>query len=406
MSFSSLGLLKPLLLAIEKQGYSKPTPVQSQVIPAILTGRDVLATAQTGTGKTAGFILPLLQCLATGPKVKANQVRVLVLTPTRELAQQVADNVANYAAGLPLKSVVVYGGVKINPQMMKLRGGADLLVATPGRLLDLHRQNAVRFPQLQSLVLDEADRMLDLGFITDINKILALLPERRQNLLFSATFSSEIRILADTLLDTPLLVELSPRGEAAATVVHLAFEVDKEKKPSLLIHLLKSRAWQQVLVFVRTKNGADRLSKRLQGEGINSAAIHGDKSQGARTRALADFKANKLSVLVATDLAARGIDIKGLPYVVNFDLPKVTEDYVHRTGRTGRAGCKGEAITLVSADEVKMLSGVENQIRQTMQRETEAGFEPSKPVPLTKLSDRAPKLKRPKKPKKKRAELL
>lgn len=404
MSFSSLGLSKPLLLAIEKQGYSKPTPVQNQAIPAILSGRDVLATAQTGTGKTASFILPLLQRLATGPKVKANQVRALVLTPTRELAQQVADSVANYGAGLPLKSSVIYGGVKINPQMMKLRGGADLLVATPGRLLDLYRQNAVHFSQLQSLVLDEADQMLNLGFITDISKILTLLPERRQNLLFSATFSSEIRTLADTLLDDPLLVELSPRGEAAATVAHLAFEVDKEKKPALLIHLLKSRAWQQVLVFVRTKNGADRLTKRLLREGINSAAIHGDKSQGARTRVLADFKANKLCVLVATDLAARGIDIRGLPHVVNFDLPKVTEDYVHRTGRTGRAGCKGEAITLVSADEVKMLSGVENQIRQTMQRKIEAGFEPAKPVPFTKLSDRPSKPKRPKKPKKKRAE--
>jgi len=410
MSFSFLGLSEPLLRAIDEAGHSTPTPVQIKAIPAVLNGRDVMAAAQTGTGKTAGFVLPLLQRLACGTsgpgesRVKSNHIRALVLTPTRELAVQVAGSVATYGRHLSLKSGVVYGGVKINPQMMKLRGGIDVLVATPGRLLDLFNQNAVKFSQVEILVLDEADRMLDMGFSQDIGKILALLPKRRQNLLFSATFSGNIRKLTDGLLNSPVQIEISPRNSAARSVKQWVYEVDKGKKSALLSHLVRNKGLERVLVFTRTKNGADRLAQKLKSDGISAAVIHGDKSQGERSRALADFKANKVPVLVATDIAARGIDIIELPQVINFDLPKVPEDYIHRIGRTGRAGLEGEAISLVSADEVRLLSAIENLIRQTLVRELEAGFIPTHNVPLTRLRELPKKPKKPKKPRQGRGE--
>ncbi|MCD6525706.1 MAG: DEAD/DEAH box helicase [Desulfuromonas sp.] len=395
MSFSSLCLCEPLLRAIDELGYDTPTPIQLQAIPAVLAGRDVLAAAQTGTGKTAGFTLPLLQRLTTGPRLKGNHVRALVLTPTRELAVQVADSVAAYGRFLPLKSAVAYGGVKINPQMMKLRGGVDVLVATPGRLIDLYRQNALRFDQLETLVLDEADRMLDLGFSYEIGKILAMLPQKRQNLLFSATFSDEIRSLTNGLLNQPVQIEVSPRNTTAKSVKQWVYEVDKGRKPELLSHLIRSQGWQQLLVFTRTKKGADSLAKQLERDGISTAVIHGDKSQRERSRALGCFKGNRVRVLVATDVAARGIDITELPHVVNFDLPKVAEDYIHRIGRTGRAGYEGQGISLVSADEVKLLSAVESLIGQLLPREMEQGFEPLHGVPASIL-----RTVRPKKPKK------
>lgn len=398
MSFSSLGLSEPLLRAIEAKGYFAPFPVQAKVIPAILSGRDIMAAAETGTGKTAGFALPLLQRLSRGPKVRANHIRILVLTPTRELAVQVAESVALYGRHLSLKSGVVYGGVKINPQMMKLRGGLDVLVATPGRLLDLFSQNAVNFSQVEALVLDEADRLLDMGFLGDIRKILALLPKKRQNLLFSATFSEDIRTLANGLLRSPVKIEVGPKNSAAKGVKQWLYEVDKNRKPALLSHLIRNNGWEQVLVFTRTKDGADRLVKRLDRDGIAAAAIHGDKRQGERTRALAAFKANELRILVATDIVARGIDINELPQVINFDLPKVPEDYIHRIGRTGRAGLQGEGISLVSADEVKLLAAIESLIRQTLVREVETGFVPTHSVPLTRQMKVRPK--KPKKPKK------
>lgn len=400
MSFSSLGLSDPILRAIAEKGYSTPTPIQIKAIPAALSGKDVMAAAQTGTGKTASFTLPLLQRLANGSKVKANHIRALVLTPTRELAVQIAESVATYSKHLSLKSGVVYGGVKINPQMMKLRGGVDVLVATPGRLLDLFNQNAMKFSQVETLVLDEADRMLDMGFIGDIRKILALLPTKRQNLLFSATFSSDIRKLTDNLLKNPVQIEVSPRNSTARNVKQWIYEVDKSKKSALFSHLVRNRGWEQVLAFTRTKKGADRLVKKLEGDGISAAAIHGDKSQGERTRTLAGFKANKVRVLVATDIAARGIDIRELPHVINFDLPKVPEDYIHRIGRTGRAGSEGEGISLVSADEVTLLSGIETLIRQTLVREVETGFIPTHNVPLTRqMRVRSKKPKKPQIPK-------
>jgi ATP-dependent RNA helicase RhlE len=399
MTFSSLGLSEALVQAAEAKGYSIPTPIQEQGIPAVLEGHDVMAAAQTGTGKTASFTLPLLQILAAGKPARSNQARALVLTPTRELAAQVAQSVQDYGNRLPLSSCVVFGGVKINPQMQKLRKGTDILVATPGRLLDLYQQNAVRFDDLEILVLDEADRMLDMGFIRDIRKILAMLPKKRQNLLFSATFSGDIRTLAEGLLNNPVQIDVSPRNAAANTVSQCVFEVDKTRKSDLLSHLVRNNNWEQVLVFTRTKHGANRLTQKLQKDGVNAAAIHGNKSQGARTRALADFKSGEVRVLVATDIAARGIDIIELPHVVNFELPNVPEDYVHRIGRTGRAGLEGEAISLVSADEVKLLAGIENLIRQTLVREVEHGFIPTQNVPVTQLRPEGSKAKKPKKPK-------
>jgi ATP-dependent RNA helicase RhlE len=397
MTFSSLGLSEPLLRAVSDKGYDTPSPIQVQAIPAVLSGKDIMAAAQTGTGKTAGFTLPLLQRLSDGPAVQANCIRALVLTPTRELAAQVAESVEAYGKYLPLRSAVVFGGVKINPQMMKLRRGLDVLVATPGRLLDLFSQNAVKFSQVEILVLDEADRMLDMGFINDIRKILAQLPKKRQTLMFSATFSEEIRALTKGLLNDPVQIEVSPRNAAATTVKQSVYEVDKDKKPALLSKLIRGNDWSQVLVFTRSKHGANRLTEKLEKDGITAMAIHGNKSQGARTKALSQFKSGEVRVLVATDIAARGIDIDQLPHVINFELPNVPEDYVHRIGRTGRAGASGEAISLVSADEVSFLRAIERLIKQTLVRETEEGFEPGHNVPITSLTDRSDE--RPSRPK-------
>ncbi|MDT8453160.1 MAG: DEAD/DEAH box helicase [Gammaproteobacteria bacterium] len=399
MSFASLGLSAPIVEVVAAQGYKTPTPVQLQAIPAIIKGRDVMAAAQTGTGKTAGFTLPILENLSKGRSAQANQVRALILTPTRELAAQVGDSVATYGKNLPLCSAVVYGGVKINPQMMKLRRGVDVLVATPGRLLDLHSQNAVKFDQLEVLVLDEADRMLDMGFSDELKKILTLLSRRRQNLMFSATFSDEIRKLAKSIVHNPVEISVNPRNTTATTVEQWLTPVDKKKKPALLTQLIKDNNWQQVLVFVRTKNGADRLTRHLESESINAAAIHGDKSQGARTQALAEFKKGAIRVLVATDLAARGLDIDQLPQVVNFDLPDVANDYIHRIGRTGRAGARGRAISLVCADEIDQLKAIERLIKKLLTRKLIDGFEPLHDVPPSSLDTRPIKPKKPKKPK-------
>ena len=399
MSFASLGLSKALLDAVQAQGYDTPSPIQQQAIPAVLKGRDVMAAAQTGTGKTAGFTLPILENLSKGKPARNNQARVLVLTPTRELAAQVAESVSTYGRNLRLSSAVVFGGVKINPQMMKLRRGVDVLVATPGRLLDLYQQNAVRFDDLEVLVLDEADRMLDMGFIHDIKKILRALPARRQNLLFSATFSKEIRQLAKGLVHDPIEIVVGERNKATKTVRQWISPVDKKQKAPLLIELIREHQWSQVLVFTRTKHGANKLTKQLIAAKIPAAAIHGNKSQGARTRALAEFKSNEIQVLVATDIAARGLDIEQLPQVVNFDLPNVPEDYVHRIGRTGRAGAEGQAVSLVSADEVEQLLAIENLTQKLLERKLIDGFEPVHDLPVTSLTKKLPKAKKPKKPK-------
>ncbi|WP_287601124.1 DEAD/DEAH box helicase [Thiothrix sp.] len=369
MLFSELGLSEPLLRAIGEQGYDTPTPIQAQGIPAVLSGRDLMAAAQTGTGKTAGFTLPLLHRLSTGNRPSANHIRALVLTPTRELAAQVGESVREYGKYLSLSSTVVFGGVSINPQMMALRRGVDVLVATPGRLLDLYEQNAVKFAQVEILVLDEADRMLDMGFIRDIRKVLAVLPKRRQTLLFSATFSDDIVALTKGVLNNPLQISVSPRNAAAPSVKQSVYMVDKARKTALLSHLVRENQWEQVLVFTRTKHGANRLAEKLERDGVTAAAIHGNKSQGARTKALADFKQSNIRVLVATDIAARGLDIEQLPHVVNFELPNVSEDYVHRIGRTGRAGATGEAISLVEPEEYGFLKGIEKLIKQQLPRE-------------------------------------
>lgn len=398
MSFDLLGLPDSLLKAVKEQGYTEPSPIQAQAIPAILEGKDVMAAAQTGTGKTAGFTLPLLTLLEKGNRPKSNQVRALVLTPTRELAAQVHASVATYGKNMPLRSAVVFGGVKINPQMQILRQGVDILVATPGRLLDLYNQNAVSFKQLEVLILDEADRMLDMGFIHDIKRILAVLPKKRQNLLFSATFSDNIRQLAKGLVNNPVEISVSPRNTTAENVTQTVYEVDKTKKSIVLSTLIKENDWQQVLVFVKTKHGANRLVKSLEGRGITAAAIHGNKSQAARTKALAGFKAGQVRILVATDIAARGIDIDQLPQVINFDLPHVSEDYVHRIGRTGRAGNDGQALSLVCNEEFKLLKDIEKLIKNVIPRKILAGFEPGEPLPPSVLDDRAAKPHKPKKP--------
>ena len=396
--FTDLGLRAELLQAIEAQGYETPSAIQAEAIPPILEGRDVLAAAQTGTGKTAGFALPILDRLSRGEKAKANQVRALILCPTRELAAQVAESVSQYSAHLPLTSAVVFGGVKINPQMLRLRRGADVLVATPGRLLDLYNQNAIKFNQLEILVFDEADRMLDMGFIHDIKKIIAVLPKERQSLMFSATFSPDIRELAKSLVKNPIEVSVTPRNAAAHTVKQWLVPVDKAQKAKLLIHLITKNQWQQVLVFSRTKHGANKLTRQLEEAGIKAAAIHGNKSQGARTRALADFKDSKVCALVATDIAARGLDIDQLPNVVNVDLPNVPEDYVHRIGRTGRAGATGEAVSLVSADEYAQLNDIERLIGKLIDREDEPGFIPQQALPESRANFKPQKPKKPKKP--------
>lgn len=383
MSFDSLGLSSDILKALNKKGYKKPSPIQQQAIPAVLKRRDIMAAAQTGTGKTAGFTLPILDILSKGKAPTTKQVRTLIITPTRELAAQILDSVETYGKYLPLTSTVVFGGVKINPQIKRLQKGVDILVATPGRLLDLYQQGAVHFDDLEVLVLDEADRMLDMGFIHDIRKILSYLPRKRQNLLFSATFSNDIRKLAKSMVNDPVEISVTPRNTTAETIKQWIVPVDKKQKPHLLAALIHKHNWEQVLVFSRTKHGADRLVKQLDKNQITAVAIHGNKSQNARTRALATFKKSGVRVLVATDIAARGLDINQLPQVVNFDLPNVPEDYVHRIGRTGRAGKEGQAVSLVSADEIKQLRDIEKLIGKPLERRLEDGFEPDHDLPAS-----------------------
>ncbi|PTU67358.1 MULTISPECIES: DEAD/DEAH box helicase [Chromobacterium] len=385
LTFADLGLAESLLRAVSETGYTTPTPIQAQAIPQVLQGGDLLAAAQTGTGKTAGFTLPLLQLLMGKPSTQPGRPRALVLTPTRELAAQVEESVQTYGKYLPLKSMVMFGGVNINPQTRELRKPLDILVATPGRLLDHAGQRNIDLSGVEILVLDEADRMLDMGFIHDIRKVLALLPAKRQNLLFSATFSDEIKGLADRLLDSPKLVEVARRNTTNELVDQKIHLVDRDRKTDLLIHLIKEHNWFQALVFTRTKHGANRLAEKLDKTGIPAAAIHGNKSQNARTRALADFKSGELQVLVATDIAARGLDIDQLPHVVNFELPNVPEDYVHRIGRTGRAGSRGEAVSLVCVDEFSFLKDIEKLTKQSIERFAVPGFEADlsvKPEPI------------------------
>lgn len=377
MSFKSLGLSDALLKAISKKGYTVPSPIQQKAIPKILERKDVLASAQTGTGKTAGFALPILQILSSSQPLRQRPVKCLVLTPTRELAAQVLQDFKDYSEFTDLRSTVIFGGVGANPQIRTLRQGVDVLVATPGRLLDLHSQKAVSLAKVEVLVLDEADRMLDMGFLRDIKKILALLPSRRQNLLFSATFSKEIKQLANGFLHHPVMVEATPENTTAEKVDQLVYKTNKGKKTELVIKLISEGDWQQVLIFTRTKHGANRLSEKLSKSGISSAAIHGNKSQGARTKALAGFKSGKVRVLVATDIAARGLDIPLLPHVINYELPNIPEDYVHRIGRTGRAGASGQAISIVSVDENEYVRGIEKLLGERLSSGVIEGFEPT-----------------------------
>ena len=380
MHFTDLGLAEPLLRAVREQGYDVPTPIQMQAIPAVLGGGDLLAGAQTGTGKTAGFVLPMLHRLMANAAPRDARgrifIRALILTPTRELAAQVEESVRNYGKHTGLSSMVMFGGVGMQPQINALRRGVDILVATPGRLLDHHQQRYLDLSQVQIFVLDEADRMLDMGFVHDIKKVLAVLPAKKQSLLFSATFSDEIKSLADRLLNQPALIEVARRNATAENIAQKIHPVGRERKKDLLAHLIKQGDWHQVLVFTRMKHGANRLTDFLNDQGITAMAIHGNKSQTARTKALADFKTNDLQVLVATDIAARGIDIDQLPHVVNFEMPNVPEDYVHRIGRTGRAGATGEAISLVCLDEEIFLRDIERLIKRSIDREVVPGFEP------------------------------
>jgi ATP-dependent RNA helicase RhlE len=397
MSFSKLGLSEALVRAVTEHGYTQPTPVQAQAIPAVLAGGDLLAGAQTGTGKTAGFVLPMLQRLAAvngsaHPSRHAiKPIRALILTPTRELAKQVEESVRTYGKYTKLNSLVVYGGVGIQPQIAALKRGVDILVATPGRLLDHQQQGTVNLGHVEILVLDEADRMLDMGFIRDIRRILALLPRRRQNLLFSATFSDEIKTLADSLLNAPMMIEVARRNSTVEIITQKVHPVDRDRKRELLSHLIKTQSWHQVLVFTRTKHGANKLAEQLNHDRITALAIHGNKSQSARTRALAEFKDGDLQVLVATDIAARGIDIDQLPHVVNYDLPNVPEDYVHRIGRTGRAGATGEAISLVCVDERDFLRDIERLIKREIPSVVVPGFAPdpsARPQPILQRQPR------------------
>lgn len=376
MSFKSLGLNNALLKAVEKQGYDTPSPIQEKAIPLILEGKDVLASAQTGTGKTAGFTLPMLQILDGTRHPKFRPIRALVLTPTRELAAQVYDNVREYGAFLNMKSTVVFGGVKAKAQIATIKQGVDVLVATPGRLLDLENQGALSLKRVEILVLDEADRMLDMGFLRDIKKIMSLMPSKRQNLLFSATFSREIKELASGILRNPVLVEATPENSTAEKVSQKVYRVDKGQKTALLTKLITEGNWKQVLIFTRTKHGANKLTKKLLESKISAAAIHGNKSQGARTKALAGFKNNDIRVLVATDIAARGLDIPLLPHVINYELPNIPEDYVHRIGRTGRAGAEGEALSLVCIEEMEYVRQIEKLLKQKLSTEVFEGFEP------------------------------
>lgn len=380
MTFSNFGLSTDLLRAVAEQGYSEPTPIQQQAIPAILQGQDILASAQTGTGKTAGFTLPLLHRLSTIPGKGGRTPRALILTPTRELAAQVSDSVKTYGKYLSLRSTVVYGGVGIGAQIQTLRRGVDILVATPGRLLDHLGQKTLDLSQVEMLVLDECDRMLDMGFIHDIRKILALLPPSRQTLMFSATFSKEIQQIANTLLKSPTLIEVAPRNTASEQVEQVVHPVDRDRKRELLSYMIGFHNWQQVLVFTRTKHGANRLAEQLTKDGLKTTAIHGNKSQAARTLALSNFKQGKVRVLVATDLASRGLDIDQLPHVVNFELPDVPEDYVHRIGRTGRAGNAGRAVSLVCGDEYPLLKNIERLLNQTLAKDVIPGYEPTSPA--------------------------
>ncbi len=389
MSFDSLGLAEPLLRAVHEQGYTIPTPIQAQAIPLVLTGGDLMGGAQTGTGKTAGFVLPMLQRLMATPAERDARgrvpIRALILTPTRELAAQVEESVRNYGKYAKLTSMVMFGGVGMQPQIDKLRRGVDILVATPGRLLDHAGQRTLDLSKIEIFVLDEADRMLDMGFIHDIKKVLAIVPAKKQSLLFSATFSDEIKALADRLLNKPALIEVARRNQTADTIAQKVHPVGREKKKDLLVHLIKENDWQQVLVFTRMKHGANRLVDHLNDHGISAMAIHGNKSQTARTKALADFKAGQLTCLVATDIAARGIDIDQLPHVVNYELPNVPEDYVHRIGRTGRAGSQGEAVSLVCVDENGFLRDIEKLIKREIPKQAIAGFEPhasERPEPI------------------------
>lgn len=383
MSFNSLGLSPALLKAISKKGYDQPSPIQEKAIPVILERKDVLASAQTGTGKTAGFTLPMLQILAQGQHLRHRPVRALVLTPTRELAAQVFANVKEYGEFLDLRATVIFGGVNQKPQVSQLRQGVDILVATPGRLLDLIGQNVLSLSKVEILVLDEADRMLDMGFLRDIERIMKLLPPRRQNLLFSATFSKEIKKLANGILHHPVQVEATPENTTVDSINQKVYRVSKAKKTSLIINLIIEGNWKQVLVFTRTKHGANKLCKKMVSAGITAAAIHGNKSQGARTKALAGFKNNSISVLVATDIAARGLDIPLLPHVVNFELPNISEDYIHRIGRTGRAGASGEAISLVCGEEMDYLKDIEKLTGLKIPNKILEGFEPDPNEPTT-----------------------
>ncbi len=388
MTFKSLGLSTSLLHAVKKLGYTEPSPIQEKAIPVILERKDVLASAQTGTGKTAGFVLPILQILSEEKQLRRKPIRSLILTPTRELAAQIQANVIGYGEFLHLESSVIFGGVKQGAQVKELRNGVDVLVATPGRLLDLHNQGLVSLTHVQIFVLDEADRMLDMGFLKDIKRIMSLMPDRRQNLLFSATFSKEIKHLAGSFMRDPILVEATPENTAVEKIIQKIYRLDKAKKSDFLIKLIKDGDWQQVLVFSKTKHGANRLSKKLDKAGISSSAIHGDKSQGARTNALAGFKKGDVKVLVATDIAARGLDIPLLPHVINYDLPKVAEDYVHRIGRTGRAGASGEAISLVSGEDAPLVRGIEKLLGEKIPSEIPPGYKlTDQPVPENKKKE-------------------
>ena len=376
MSFQSLGLSKALLKAINNQGYTEPSPIQEKAIPLILKGKDILASAQTGTGKTAGFTLPMLQRLSQGQSQKRRKVRALIITPTRELAAQVHANVKSYSEFLNIQSTVIFGGVNQRPQVATLKRGVDVLIATPGRLLDLQNQGFLSLSNIEILVLDEADRMLDMGFLRDIKRIISLLPSKTQNLLFSATFSKDIKKLATEFLYQPAIVEVSPENSTVDKINQKIYRVAKDKKTGLIIKLISGGNWKQVLVFTRTKHGANRLCKKMISAGISAAAIHGNKTQGARTKALAGFKSNSIRVLVATDIAARGLDIPLLPHVINFEIPNISEDYVHRIGRTGRAGASGEALSLVSADETSYLKAIEKLVGIKIPTEVIEGFEP------------------------------
>ena len=381
MTFSDLGLSNALVKAVEEKGYTKPSPIQEKAIPHILDGKDILASAQTGTGKTAGFTLPVLHYLSETKHIKYRPLRALVLTPTRELAAQVYDNIREYSKYVNIKSAVIFGGVNAKPQIATLKNGVDILVATPGRLLDLHDRKALSFKRIDVLILDEADRMLDMGFVRDINKIISFMPTKRQNLMFSATFSKDIKKLAEGILRNPISVETAPQNSTAKKVTHKVFKVDKKKKTDLVIKLVKDNNWSQVLVFTRTKHGANKLTEKLIKSGISAAAIHGNKSQGARTKALRNFKENTIKMLVATDIAARGLDIPLLPLVINYELPNVPEDYIHRIGRTGRAGAAGEAISLVCSEEVEYQNEIEKLLKEKLKSVILEGFEPTDTAP-------------------------